>query len=238
MRAQLLGGHLVNQGIGLAVAGPLIFEPVFEGNLEERAGQGYEDDFGVDNDDSCAILLSINRKITFSGAAPSVLFSQARVTWGAGRGGAGNNQKVFDIGKGGTTLVLGATNYLKVEIAHVVIGAGAFAPASFDLSWVNFGGSTVFPVYLTERIGTIPAGGNSGIFTMPEYAANGIISRNAAPNLTDTISFFQDPAATVLFNRQRGQRDGSAQVPAGGEFYTVQNNSGTPQDYIVIWELR
>jgi hypothetical protein len=238
MTRQLLGGHYDHPGTDNTPK----FKALFEGNLAERAGDGMAednigDDFGSEDADALSsVLITLNRKIEKYGG-PSVLYSQGRVTWGAGRGGAGNNQKTFDIGRGGTSLALGAANYLKVEVAHVSIGS--VVPAVFDLSWVTNYGATLFPAYYTQRIGAIPAGGNSGIYSVPNYAAQGTILKDAppAPLIRDTILFFQDPAATFTFTEAPTDIT-PAKVAAGAEFYSVHNAGDTPQDFLVIWELR
>jgi hypothetical protein len=244
MTRQLLGGYYENPGTDTTPK----FKALFEGNLAERAGDGMApdnigDDFGSEDADAISsVLITLNRKIVNYGVGiPAVLYSQGRVTWGAGRGGAGNNQKTFDIAAGGTSLALGAANYLKVEVAHVAIGS--VVPAVFDLSWVTNYGATLYPAYLTTRIGPVPAGGNSGIFKVPDYAATVTLSSDGAPSAADTITFFEDPAATFAFNRQGtapagGSLGNGAQVPAGAEFFTIQNSGATPQNYIAIWGLR
>jgi hypothetical protein len=238
---QLLGGHLEMPGNNPAVR----WVPMFEGNLEERgsdesdSGLGYGGQAVQAADATHGITVTINRSITLSNAGlATIILSQARITWGAGRGGAGNNSVIVDVGAGGTTFFLGATNYLKVEILHVVIGT-AVAPAVFDLSWVvNYGGAKS-PAYCTSIVGTVAATSISRQIQVPAYAMKGWLLGDGPPALGDSIEFrLQGYPTATLFYRQLNVAFVPIPVAAGAEFFDVVNSTSAPANYTVLWELR
>jgi hypothetical protein len=227
---QMFGAHAVLPG---TVA--LIFTSLFEGNLDERSG-AEADDY---DDAKSSVLVTINRVLAsgYGTGVPTTLRSVARVTWGSGRGGAGNNQALVDVGAGGTRFSVSATNFLKIEVAHQVIGTGA--PATFDLSWVaNYAGPTV-PAFFTNQIGAVVNGARSvPRLAVPAYAFRGttLVDANGGPPVLDSIGFYPGPVGALLYDWPAYAVP--APVAAEAEFFDVANRGSAPGNYRAIWELR
>ncbi len=234
---QALGGTVNLPGVAAAAA---TFLEVFSGNLLERSG-AYDDidantDTGVD-ENAQSIRLTIDRVIpdTALGGLTTELFSLARLTWNAGRGG-GNHTIDIDVGPGGSSIVLGAVTFLKVEIAHIASPAIA---ADFNVSWVKHeGGQTIAPTY-TSHVGTVAGGTDSARFRVPGWSKGGALLSSIVGVATDRIDYYRTSnGAVAAFAVAAGRELTERPVPADAEFFSVHNGNAGAADYTVVWSLQ